>query len=93
MTIDTTFKEFVHENGTNFCLLDFGSWKYRTLVEAFNKAKSQLGAEEEAREHQRIRAWLVLSEQAAIESLRRRRAQRPRRGARFARSQLEPIAA
>lgn len=77
MTIDTTFKEFVDERGINFFQLDFGSRKYRSLVETFNKAKSELGAEEEAREHEKIRAWLVLNEQFAVEKLRSPRT-RPR---------------
>jgi len=93
MTIETTFKEFVGENGTNFCLLDVGSRRYRNLVEAFNKAKSQLGAEEEAREYERIRTWLALAERAEIENLRRRRALRRRKGARFVPVQPQPIAA
>ena len=88
MTIDTTFKEFVDEKGINFFQLDFGSRKYRNLVEAFNMAKSEIGAEEQAREHEKIRAWLVLSEQSALEELRSRRARRRRRGASSAVLQL-----
>ena len=76
MNIDTTFKEFVDERGINFLQLDFGSRKYRSLVEAFNNAKSELGAEAEAREHEKIRAWLVLNEQSAMEKLRNLRARR-----------------
>lgn len=91
MTIDTTFKEFVSERGINFCLLDVGSRKYTALVEAFNRAKSSLGAEEEAREHERIRAWLALREKALIEDLRRRRALR--RGNRTHFAPTQPLAA
>jgi len=83
MTIDTTFREFVDERGINLCLLDVGSRRYRNLVEAFNRAKSQLGTEEEARELEKIRLWLVLSEQAAMENLRRLRALRRKRQARL----------
>jgi hypothetical protein len=83
MTIDTTFKEFVDENGINFCLLNFGFRKYRKLIEALNKVKFRLGAEEEAREYEKIRAWLLLSEQSAMEDLRSRRSWRPGNG-RFA---------
>ena len=81
MTIDTTFKEFVDENGVNFCQLDTGSRTYGTLVEAFNKVKFNLGAEEEAREYQKIREWLKLNEQSTIENLPRRHTRRPRRAA------------
>jgi len=76
MNIDTTFKEFVDERGINFLELDFGSRRYRSLVEAFNNAKSELGAKEEAREHEKIRAWLVVNEQSAMEKLRSLRARR-----------------
>jgi hypothetical protein len=88
MTIDTTFKEFVDERGIDFFLLDFGSRKYRMLVEAFNNVKSRLAAEEEAREHERTREWLVLKEQSAMEKLRSRRARRASSGA----SQLRLVA-
>ncbi len=71
MTIDTTFKEFVDERGIDFFLLDFGSRNYRKLVEAFNDVKSRLAAEEEAREHEKARAWLSLREQSVMEKLRR----------------------
>ena len=81
MTIDTTFKEFVDERGINFFQLDFGSRKYRSLVEAFNKAKSELGAKEEAREYEKIREWLVLNEQSAMEKLRSLRARHRERRA------------
>jgi hypothetical protein len=90
MTIDTTFKEFVNENGITFCVLDFSSRKYRSLVEAFNNAKSKLSAEEETRDNERIRVWA--KEQSAIENLRSRRAVRARRGARAAISQPRKIA-
>ncbi len=93
MTIDTTFKEFVNENGINFCLLDVGSRKYRKLVEAFNRAKSLLREEEEAREHESMRAWLALREQALIKDLRRRRGLSRRKGTRFAPTQPQPMAA
>jgi hypothetical protein len=86
MTTDMVFKEFVEEKGINFCLLDFGSRKYRDLVEAFNKIKFTLVAEEEAREYEKARAWLVLNEQHAMEILRSRRARRSKGGARFAAS-------
>jgi hypothetical protein len=62
MTADTTFKEFVEEKDLNFSRLDFGSPEYRTLVEAFNKAKVQLKAEGEAREYKEERARLELNE-------------------------------
>ena len=73
MTIHTIFKEFVEENGIEFCLLDFGSRRYRSLVEAFNKVKLKLGAEEEALEYEKIRAWLMLKERSAPEDRRGRR--------------------
>jgi len=87
MTADTTFKEFVEENDVKFSLLDFGSPEYRSLVEAFNKAKLKLEAEEDSREHEKERARLMLSEQRATEDLRGRRARRTRNGDRFAESQ------
>ncbi len=87
MTTDTTFKEFVEEMGLKFSLLDFGSRKYRDLVEAFNKAKFKLEAEEEALEHEKIRARLVPNGQPAAKDLRGP-AQPPKRGARFAAHQL-----
>ena len=87
MTIDTTFKEFADENGINFCLLNFGSRKYWDLIEAFNKVKFRLGAEEEAREYERIRTWLVTNERSAMEDLRRRRS-RHRGSDRFAAPRL-----
>ncbi len=89
MTIHTIFKEFVEEKGIDFYLLDSGSRKHRNLVRAFNKVKFKLWAEEEAREHHKIRMWLMLNEQAAPEEDRRgRRARRPGRGARIAAFQL-----
>ena len=83
MTIDTIFKEFVEEKGINFCLLDFGSRKYRKLVEAFNGVKFRLDAEEDAREREKIRARLMLNEQSEMEDLRLR-TRRPKSGACFA---------
>jgi hypothetical protein len=85
MTTDTIFKEFVEEKGINFCLLVHGSRKYRNLVQAFNMMKFKLEAEEDARGHEKIRARLMLNEQSEMEDLRRR-AQRPKSGARFAAS-------
>ncbi|MGA2106771.1 MAG: hypothetical protein ABSH25_03930 [Syntrophorhabdales bacterium] len=84
MTTDTVFKEFVERNGIDFCTLNFGSRKYRSLVEAFNEVKFKLGAEEEAREHEKARAWLMLNEQSAMEALRSRRARGQKSGARVA---------
>jgi hypothetical protein len=84
MTTDTVFKEFVEGEGIGFCTLNFGSRKYTSLVEAFNKVKFKLGAEEAAREYEKARAWLTLNEQYALEALRSRRARRPKRGARVA---------
>jgi hypothetical protein len=80
MTIDTTFKEFVDENGLNFCVLDFGSRNYRDLVKAFNTVKSSLRAEQEARNNETLRAWA--KEQSALENIQSRPAVRTRRGAR-----------
>ncbi|MGA2110466.1 MAG: hypothetical protein ABSH25_22805 [Syntrophorhabdales bacterium] len=91
MTIDTTFKEFVDEEGIDFFLLDFGSRKYRKLVEAFNNVKSRLAAEEEAREHEKTRAWLLLNERYAMEKLRSHRARRPGRSASSAVSQVRLV--
>ena len=39
MTADTTFKEFVEEEGPTFSLLEVDSLKYRKLVERFNEVK------------------------------------------------------
>ena len=86
MTIDTTFKEFVDENGLNFCLLDFSSRNYRDLVEAFNKVKSRLRAEQEARNNETLRAWA--KEQSALEKIRSRPAVRTGRGTRVVLRQL-----
>jgi hypothetical protein len=84
MTADTTFKEFVEEKGLKFSLLDFGSREYRDLVEAFNKVKLTLEAEEEAREYEEERATLMLNRRPAAKDLRSRRTERAKRGARFA---------
>ena len=86
MTIDTIFKEFVEEKGINFSLLDFGSWKYRNLVETFNGVKFRLEAEENAREREKIKARLMLNEQPEMEDLPR--GQRSKSGAGFAASSL-----
>ncbi len=83
MTIDTIFKEFVEEKGINFCLLDFGSRKYRNLVAAFNMVKFELDAEEDAREREKIRARLMPDEQSEMQDLRLP-ARRPKSGACFA---------
>ncbi len=91
MTIDTIFKEFVEEKGLNLCVLDLGSREYRNLVEAFNKVKFRLEAEEEAREHAKIRARLMLNEHSETEDLRSCRAHRPKSRVRFAGSQPWPI--
>jgi hypothetical protein len=90
MTVDTTFKEFVEENGINFSLLEVDSRRYRSLVERFNKAKLKLEAEEEAREweeYEKIRVRLMLKQQPATEDPRSRRTQPPKSGAPFAGSQ------
>jgi hypothetical protein len=84
MTTDTVFKEFVEEKGIDFCRLNFGSRKYMSLVEAFNKVKFKLGAEAEALEYEKARAWLMLKEQSAVETLRSRRARGQKSGARVA---------
>ena len=64
MTEDTTFKEFVEEMGLSFFLLDFGSRKYRSLVERFNAAKVKLKSEEETLEHVMTRARLMLDKRS-----------------------------
>ena len=87
MTADTTFKEFVEEKDLNFSLLEFGSPEYTSLVEAFNAAKFQMEAEEEAREHERERTRLMLAEQRATEDLRRHRTRPASSNARSAASQ------
>ena len=84
MITDKIFKEFVEEKGVDFFTLNFGSQKYRILVQAFNEVKFKLGAEEKAREYEKARAWLTLNEQAAMETLRSRRAKRQKSGARVA---------
>ena len=60
MTADTTFKEFVEEEGRSFLRLDVDSPDYRSLVERFNGAKLRLRAQEEARLHER--ATLLLTQ-------------------------------
>ena len=60
MTADTTFKEFVEEEGCAFSLLEFDSRDYMKLVERFNRAKLKLRAEKEAWLHKR--AALLLTE-------------------------------
>jgi hypothetical protein len=52
------------------------------LVEVFNKAKLKLEAEEEAREYEKARAGLMLSERSATKDVHSRRAQRPKSDAR-----------
>jgi hypothetical protein len=59
MTANTTFKEFVEEEGCAFSLLEFDSRDYMKLVERFNRVKLKLRAEEEAR--LRGRAALLLA--------------------------------
>jgi hypothetical protein len=61
MTADTTFKEFVEEMNVNFSLIEFRSPEYMNLVEAFNKAKLKVKAEEDAIEYERERARLMLN--------------------------------
>jgi hypothetical protein len=87
MTADTTFKEFVEEMGLKFSLLDFGSRKYKDLVEAFNRVKFELEAAEEALEHEKIRARLTPNGQSATKDFRGP-VRPPKRGARFAAHQL-----
>ncbi len=58
MTADMTFKEFVEARNINYCLLKFGSQEYRELVEAFNRAKFKIEADEEATEWANVRARL-----------------------------------
>jgi len=55
MTADTTFKEFVEEEGLNLFLVEFDSPNYRNLVGRFNEVKLKLRAEEEARWYERTR--------------------------------------
>jgi hypothetical protein len=87
MTADTTFKEFVEEEGLSFFLLEVGSRRYRNFVEKFNEAKHKLRAEEEARLYQSVRPLLILDEQSAKAELESRHAEPPKSGARFAGSQ------
>jgi hypothetical protein len=70
MTADTTFKEFVEEEGLTFSLLEVDSLKYRKLVERFNEVKLKLRAEEEGRVYERARLVLVLNGQHVGEDLR-----------------------
>jgi len=49
MTADTTFKEFVEEEGLTFAPLDVDSRNYRDLVQRFNNAKFRLRAAAEGR--------------------------------------------
>ena len=60
MTADTTFKDFVEEQGLSFSRVEFDSRKYGSLIERFNKLKFRLRAKEEARLHER--AALLLTE-------------------------------
>ena len=55
MTADTTFKEFVEEEGLTFSLLEVDSLKYRNLVERFNEVKHKLRALKEGRVYERAR--------------------------------------
>ena len=48
-TADTTFKEFVEEEGLTFAPLDVDSRNYRDLVQRFNNAKFRLRAAAEGR--------------------------------------------
>jgi len=59
MTADTTFKEFVEEEGCAFSLLEFDSRDYMKLVERFNEVKLKLRSEEEARLHRRAALLLA----------------------------------
>ena len=56
MTADTTFKDFVEEEGHTFASLDVDSRNYRSLVKKFNHVKSRLRAEAEGRLHESVRA-------------------------------------
>jgi len=58
MTADTTFKEFVEEEGLTFASLDADSRKYRNLVERFNEVKLRLRAEVEARWYESVKTLL-----------------------------------
>jgi len=59
MTADTTFKEFVEEEGCAFSLLEFDSPDYRKLVKRFNSVKLKLRTKEEARLHERAAQLLT----------------------------------
>jgi len=65
MTADTTFKEFVEEEGLTFSLLEVDSLKYRNLVERFNEVKHKLRALEEGRVYERAR--LVMPSGPSVE--------------------------
>ena len=69
MTADTTFKEFVEEEGHTFSLLEVDSLTYRNLVERFNDVKVKLRAEEESRLHERAKLVLMLNGQSVGEDL------------------------
>ena len=60
MTADTTFKEFVEEQGLSFSRVEFDSEKHGSLIGRFNRLKLRLRAEMEARLHER--AALLLRE-------------------------------
>ena len=64
MTADTTFKEFVEEEGLTFSLLEVDSLQYRNLVERFNEVKVKLRAEEERRLHERAKLVLMRNGQS-----------------------------
>ena len=68
MTADTTFKEFVEEEGLTFSLLEVDSLQYRNLVERFNEVKIKLRAEGEERLDERARLVLILSRQSVGEA-------------------------
>ena len=59
MTADTTFKEFVEEQGLSFSRVEFDSRKYGSLIERFNKLKFRLRAKEEARLHEKAALLLM----------------------------------
>jgi len=63
MTIDTTFKEFVEEEGIKLSLLEVGSAEYWNLIEAFNRTKIELRAKAENLEYAGARErrcfWVV----------------------------------
>ncbi|MGD0660389.1 MAG: hypothetical protein ABSD38_20195 [Syntrophorhabdales bacterium] len=70
MTADTTFKEFVEEEGLTLSLLEVDSLQYRNLVERFNEVKVKLRAQEGDRLHERARLVLILNGQSVREDLR-----------------------